>query len=119
MICWPHLLPVAGDGGGLGDALPGGGERGLGVMAADGGAVREVTQPLGGDDGARTQFGDGQAAVRRLAGRREVDGYGVQQRVPGGGARVVAHHLGGGLGDPEPSAAFADGRPGLCWQPLG
>ena len=53
-----QFAAVAGDGGGLGGALPGGGERGLGVVAADGGAVREVTQPFGGDDGAGAKFGD-------------------------------------------------------------
>jgi hypothetical protein len=73
-----QFAAVAGDGGGLGGALPGGGECGLGVVAAEGGEVGEVTQPFGGDDGAGAQFGDGQAAVRRVAGRGEVDGYGVQ-----------------------------------------
>jgi hypothetical protein len=73
-----QFAAVAGDGCGVGGALPGGGERGLGVVAAEGGEVREVNQPFSGDDGARAQFGDGQAAVRRVAGRGEIDGDGVQ-----------------------------------------
>ena len=59
---------MTGDGGGLGGALPGDGERGLGAVAARGPDVREMTQPFSGDDGARAKLGDGPAALGRLAG---------------------------------------------------